>query len=68
MVSTRVPVSSEVANRAKDLVKQFGEWFWLWRTGAKIRYKDDVELVIGRLRGYGDRNAWEAAKELRRCL
>lgn len=51
-----------------DLVKQFGEWFWFWRTGAKIRYKDDVELVIGRVRGYGDRNAWEAAKELGRCL
>ena len=33
-----------------------------------MAYKDNVEAVIRNLREYGDKTAWEAAKELRRCL
>ncbi len=33
-----------------------------------MAYKDDVEAVIRNLRDYGDKKAWEAARELRQCL
>lgn len=33
-----------------------------------MAHKDDVEAVIRNLREYGDKSAWEAAKELRQCL
>ncbi len=64
----RVPAPPEVAERATELVRQFAECFWFWRTDAEICYTDDVELVIEHLREYGDKRAWEAAKELRQCL
>jgi len=63
----RIPASPELAARAAELVRQFAECFWFWRADASIRYKDDVELVIEHLREYGDKRAWNAAKELRKC-
>lgn len=64
----RVPVSPEVARRAMELVRRFPGCFWFRDEEAQVRYRDDVELVISHLREYGDKVAWEAAKELRRCL
>lgn len=64
----RIPVAPEVARRATDFVRQFSECFWFRDENAVVRYQDDVELVIKHLRDYGDKSAWEAAKELRRCL
>ena len=64
----RIPVSPEVARRALDFVCRFPGCFWFRDEEASVRYRDDVELVISHLREYGDKIAWEAAKELRRCL
>lgn len=64
----RIPVTPEVARRALDFVRQFSGCFWFRDEEAPVRYRDDVELVITHLREYGDKKAWEAAKELRRCL
>lgn len=64
----RIPVAPEVGQRAMELVRRFPGCFWFRDEGAKVRYRDDVELVISHLREYGDQTAWEAAKELRRCL
>lgn len=64
----RVPASPELAARAAELVRQFAECFWFRRTDAKIQTADDVKVVIEHLREYGNKQAWEAAKELRRCL
>ena len=64
----RIPVAPEVARRAKDLVRQFSECFWFWKEDPSIAYRDDVEAVIRNLRDYGDKKAWSAAQELRRCL
>lgn len=64
----RIPASPELAARAEELVRQFAECFWFRRTDVKISYADDVELVIEHLREYGDKRAWNAAKELRKCL
>ena len=64
----RVPVPPGVSERATELIREFAECFWFRHPDACVRYTDDVELVIEHLREYGDRRAWEAAKELRRCL
>jgi hypothetical protein len=64
----RVPASPELAARAMDLSREFSECFWFWHPEAKVRFVDDVVLVIEHLREYGDKRAWAAAKELRRCL
>lgn len=64
----RIPASPELALRATELVHQFAECFWFWRTDAEIQCLDDVELVIEHLREYGDKRAWNAARELRKCL
>lgn len=64
----RIPVTPEVARRAMDFVRRFPGCFWFRDEEAPVRYRDDVELVISHLREYGDKTAWDAAKELRRCL
>jgi hypothetical protein len=64
----RIPVAPEVARRAMDFVRQFSECFWFWKENPSIAYRDDVEAVIRELRNHGDKRAWDAAKELRRCL
>lgn len=64
----RIPVAPEVARRAMEFVRGFPGCFWFRDEEAQVRYRDDVELVISHLREYGDKTAWEAAKELRRCL
>jgi hypothetical protein len=64
----RIPIAPAVARRAMDLVRQFPGCFWFRDEEAQVCYRDDVELVVKHLREYGDKTAWEAAKELRRCL
>ena len=64
----RIPVAPEVARRALDFVRQFSECFWFWKEDPPIAYRDDVEAVIRHLRIHGDKKAWDAARELRRCL
>lgn len=64
----RIPAAPEVAQRALDFVRKFPGCFWFWKENPPISYRDDVEEVIRNLRNYGDKSAWEAAKELRKCL
>ena len=64
----RIPVAPEVARRAMDFVRQFPGCFWFWNEEPSLCFRDDVEAVIRNLRNYGDKSAWDAAKELRRCL
>ena len=64
----RIPASPEVLALAMDLARRFSQCFWFWHPDARVRYTDDVELVIEHLREYGDNRAWAAAKELRKCL
>jgi len=64
----RIPVTPEVARRAMELVRRFPGCFWFWKEEPPMAYKDDVEAVIRNLRDYGDKSAWDAAKELRQCL
>ena len=63
----KVP-ASEVVALATDLVRKFSECFWFRHPEAEIRYVDDARLVVEHLREYGDKRAWAAAKELKKCL
>jgi hypothetical protein len=64
----RVPASPEVVALATDLIRKFSECFWFRHPEAKIRYEDDVRLIIEHLREYGDKRAWAAARDLKKCL
>ena len=64
----RVPASPEVVALATELVRKFSECFWFWHPEASVRYVDDAELVVEHLREYGDKRAWAAARELKKCL
>ncbi len=64
----RVPASPEVVALATELVRKFSECFWFRHPEARVRYEDDARLVIEHLREYGDKRAWAAAKELKKCL
>lgn len=61
----RVPAPPELIERAEALVRKYElQCFWFWHPEARVRYLDDVELVIHHLREYGDHSAWKAAQEL----
>jgi hypothetical protein len=64
----RVPAPPEVIALATELVGKFSECFWFRHPESRIRYIDDARLVVEHLREYGDKRAWAAAKELRKCL
>ena len=50
------------------LVQTYPECFWFRHPEARIRYLEDVRVIIEHLREYGDRRAWWAAQELHQCL
>ena len=62
------PAPPELVERASALVQTHPECFWFRHPEARIRYLEDVRLVIEHLREYGDRRAWWAAQGLHRCL
>ncbi len=65
----RIPAPPELIARAEALVLKFDlQCFWFRHPEAKVRYMDDLDLVIHRLREYGNHEAWMAAQELRKCL
>ena len=54
--------------RAEDLVREFPQCFWFWHPDARVRSREEIALVIKNLREYGDKKAWRAAQDLRKCL
>ncbi|MGH7336815.1 MAG: hypothetical protein ACREI7_04500 [Myxococcota bacterium] len=62
------PAPPELVARAIDLVREHPECFWFRHPEARIRYLEDVRLVVEHLREYGDRRAWRQAQELQKCL
>jgi len=64
----RVPAPPELVEKAEELVRTFRGCFWFWHPDARIRYWDDLPLIVEHLRDYGDKKAWRAAQELQRCL
>lgn len=64
----RIPAPPELAEKAEELVRAFHECFWFWHPEARVRYWDDLPLVVEHLRDYGNKKAWRAAQDLQRCL
>ena len=64
----RIPASPELVEKAEALVREFSGCFWFRHPEARVRYRDDLPLVVEHLRDYGDKTAWAAAQELQRCL
>jgi len=63
------PSPPELIARAEALVREYGvQCFWFWHPDARVRTREDVQLVVKELRRNGSRKAWLAAKELKRCL
>ena len=62
------PAPPELVRRASKLVRKFPECFWFRHPEARIRYLEDVRVVVEHLREYGDRRAWWAAQSLHKCL
>ena len=61
-------VSEEILEKARALTKEFSKCFWFRHPEAVIDTRDDVLLVIRRLREYGGHRAWYAAQDLWKCL
>ena len=57
-----------LVDRAAALMREFPDCFWFWHPDAQILNRSDLRLVISHLREYGDRRAWRAAQELKKCL
>lgn len=64
----RIPAPPDLAEKAEELVIAFPSCFWFRHPDARVRFRDDLPLVIEHLRDYGDKKAWQAAQDLQRCL
>ena len=62
------PAPPELVERAAALVLKHPECFWFRHPEARIRYLQDVRLVVEHLREYGDHQGWWDAQELQKCL
>lgn len=58
----------EAIRRARELVAEYPSCFWFWRDNPNLQFKEDILSVIKNLRKYGDKQTWEAAQELNKCL
>jgi len=58
------PVSAEVLEEARRLVKENGGVFWFRHPDATVETWEDVYLVITRLREYGGHKEWFTAQKL----
>lgn len=67
-VSRLTPAPAELVERAWVLVRKHPDCFWFRHPEAKIRYLEDIRLVIEHLREYGGWQAWRDAQELHQCL
>jgi hypothetical protein len=64
-----IPAPPELAARAEVLVKKYNsQCFWFRHPDAAVETIQDIELVIQRLREYGNQAAWKDAQELHKCL
>ena len=61
-------LSTEAADTARALIRQFPECFWFWNRAAAIETVEDAHLVVRNLREYGGHRAWREAQRLHSCL
>jgi hypothetical protein len=64
-----IPAPPELVARAEALVRKYhSQCFWFRHPEASVKTMEDVELVIRRLREYGNHDAWNDAQQLLKCL
>jgi hypothetical protein len=65
----RIPAPPDLVEQASGLAREFSATcFWFRHPEAKVRYLDDVRLVVHHLREYGGWKEWKAAQKLQQCL
>ncbi|MEQ1858779.1 MAG: hypothetical protein ABMA13_02460 [Chthoniobacteraceae bacterium] len=62
------PLSAEVAEAARALVREFPECFWFRHPDAPLKTVEEARLVVLHLREYGGHRAWREAQRLHSCL
>jgi len=53
---------------AREAFREFPACFWTRAPHAPLETRDDVALVIERLRRHGSSSAWRAARKIEQCL
>ena len=67
-ISTELSVPPEALDRARLALSRHPECFWTRRSDAPVVDRDDVELIIRRLRENGGTAAWQTALQIQACL
>jgi hypothetical protein len=67
-IATELNVSPEALRRARLALSRHAECFWTRRSDAPVVNRDDVELIIRRLRENGGTAAWQTALQIQACL
>ena len=67
-IATELNVSPEALRRARLALSRHAECFWTRRSDAPVVDRDDVELIIRRLRENGGTAAWQTALQIQACL
>ncbi len=63
------PASPEAIARARAALAKYNVLcFWFRSDDAPLESMADVRLVVRRLRENGDRETWDVAREIERCL
>jgi hypothetical protein len=67
-IPTEMTVPPEALRRARLALSRHPECFWTRRSDAPVVDRNDVELVIRRLRENGGTAAWRTALQIEACL
>jgi hypothetical protein len=65
---TRTRSFDEAVRLAQDALRDFAICFWTRQPNARLETRDDVLLVVRRLRQQGAAPAWRAAADIEQCL
>jgi Putative addiction module component len=66
--SMTMSIPPEALRRARLALSKHAECFWTRRSGAPLVDRNDIELIIRRLRENGGSAAWQTAREIEACL
>jgi hypothetical protein len=58
----------EAVRLAQDALRDFPICFWIRQPDARLETREDVALVVRRLRQQGAAAAWRAAAAIEQCL
>jgi hypothetical protein len=62
------PAPAAAIEMAREALQQYPFCFWFRSDSAPLETIAEVQLVIRRLRQYGNRESWETAYRIHQCL